>query len=405
MKISTKKREITSLIHGAILVLLFGLSLYIRAMPYDSVFTSSFVRFGGNDPWYNMRLVENTLHNFPHRINFDALTYYPHGLNPPFAPLFDYLLAVVIWIIGLGNPCATLGHQGIEMIGAWYPAVLGALTVIPVYFIGKEIWNRNTGLLSAALIAVLPGQFLSRSLLGFTDHHVAETLFSTIAMLFLIIAIKSAKEKGITFHSILEKDWDALKKPMIYSSLGGISLGSYYLVWIGAPLFIFILLIYAIVQYTLDHLRGKNTDYLCIIAEPIFLISLIMIAPLLHPGTLTDFHVISLLLAIVVFGLLSAVSFLMNYKKIEPYGYPIAILALGVLSFVLLSVLNPSLYSTLTGALQVFAPSESSLTIAEVHPMHIFSPYTGRITDAEAWMWFTTTFSSLSPLFRGLGIT
>ncbi|NQE44551.1 Dolichyl-monophosphooligosaccharide--protein glycotransferase AglB, partial [ANME-1 cluster archaeon GoMg2] len=328
--INKKRIEKTSLIYGAILALLFGLSLYIRALPYDSIFSGAFVRFGGNDPWYNMRLVENTLHHFPHRIYFDALTQYPHGTNVPFAPLFDYMLAVLIWLIGLGNPYATLGEHGIEVIGAWFPAVLGALTVIPVYFIGKTLWNRNAGLLSAALIAILPGQFLSRSLLGFTDHHVAETLFSTIAMLFLILAIKSAKQNEITFYSVLNKDGNSLKMPLFYSLFSGIFFGCFYLSWKGAPLFIFVLLIYAVVQHIIDHVRGKSTDYLCILFVPAFLISLVMILPALHPGALTTFHVISLVLGMVVFGVLGAISFLMNYKKIDTYGYPIVILVLGV---------------------------------------------------------------------------
>ncbi len=399
-----KSIEKTSLIYGVILALIFGLSLYIRvALPYDSIFSGSFVRFGGNDPWYNMRLVENTLHNFPHRIYFDALTEYPHGTNVPFAPLFDYLLAVIIWIIGLGKPFATLGQHGIEVIGAWYPAVLGALTVVPVYFIGKELWNRNAGLLSAALIAILPGQFLSRSLLGFTDHHVAETLFSTIAMLFLILAVKSAKEKEISFHLVLEKDWTSLRKPMIYSTLGAIFLGIYFLAWRGAPLFIFILLIYAVVQYTIDHVRGKSTDYLCIVFVPAFIISLAMIAPIYHASSFVEFQAISLFLAIAVFLTLGAISFSLNYKKVDPFGYPIAILALAVLSFILLSFLNPSLYSTLTGKLHIFNPSVTGLTVAEVHPMHVFSPYTGRIADAEAWQWFTTTFFIAFAAFPWIG--
>lgn len=397
---SIKSIEKASLIYGALLALIFGLSLYIRALPYDSIFGGAFVRFGGNDPWYNMRLVESTLHNFPHRIYFDAFTHYPHGQNVPFAPLFDYLLAVIIWIIGLGNPYATLGQHGIEVIGAWYPAVLGALTVIPIYFIGKELWNRNAGILSAALIAILPGPFLSRSLLGFTDHHVAETLFSTIAILFFILAIKHAKKNEITFYSILEKDWNALRKPMMYSIFAGIFLGSYYLSWIGAPLFVFVLLIYAVVQHIIDHVRGQSTDYLCILFVPAFLIALVMIAPVLHPGALDVFQVISLVLGMVVFGALSAVSFLMNYKKIEPYGYPIAILALGVISFVLLSVLNPSLYSSLTGSLSIFVPSEVALTVAEIHPMHVFGT---SAANPGAWEWFTTTFFVAFAAFPWIG--
>ena len=396
MSTKIKNIEKTSLICGILLAFVFCLSLYIRVViPSNSVFTSSFVRFNGYDPWYNMRLVENTLHHFPHRIYFDPFTAYPHGTYNPFGtPLFDQLLAFIIWIIGLGNPFSILGQHGIEVIGAWYPAVLGALTVFPVYFIGKELYNRGVGLLSAVLIAILPGQFLFRSLLGFTDHHAAETLFSTIAMLFFILSIKSAKEKEISFYSIIRKDWDSLRKPVIYSILAGIFLGIYYLSWVGAPLFIFILLIYAVVQYVIDHLRGVSTDYLCIVVVPLFLISLAMILPVFHFGHFVEFQVISLFLGIAVFLILSALSFSMNLKKIDPYGYPIAILVLGVISFVFLSVLNPSLYTTLTEPfLYVFAPSKSFLTIAEVQPMGW----------REIWNWFTTTFFVAFIAFTWIG--
>jgi oligosaccharyl transferase (archaeosortase A-associated) len=386
MNTRIKKIEKTSLICGTILAFIFFLALCIRtAIPYNSVFTGSFVRFGGNDPWYNMRLVENTLYHFPHRIYFDSFTAYPHGTYNPFGtPLFDQSLAFIIWVIGLGNPASTLGQHGIEVIGAWYPAVLGALTVFPVYFIGKGLYNRSAGLFSAALIAILPGPFLARSLLGFTDHHAMETFFSTIAMLFFILAVKSAREKKITFYSILRKDWSSLKKPVFYSSLAGISIGSYFLAWVGAPLFIFILLIYALVQHIADHLRGKDTDYLCIVSMPAFIIPLAMIAPVHYSyGFLSEFHIISLFLGIIVFLFLSGFSASLKAKKIRPYGYPIAILVLSIIFFLVLRVLNPSLYSTLTRPLlYVFTPSKSYLTIAEVQPMGL----------DEIWSWFSITF-------------
>ncbi len=285
--------------------------------------------------------------------------------------------------MGLVNPVSTLGQHGIEVISAWYPAILGALTVFPVYFIGKGLWNRNAGLFSAALIAILPGPFLTRSLLGFTDHHAMETLFSTIAMLFFILAIKSAREKEITFYSFLRRDWSLLKKPIIYSFLAGISIGSYFLAWVGAPLFIFILLIYALVQHVADHLRGKETDYLCIVSMPVFIIPLAMITPVLSYVHRSEFHVISLLLGIIVFLFLTVLSFSIRAVKIKKYWYPIAILAIGITSFVLLKVLDPSFYAVLTGPPQsVFAPQTSSLTIAEVQPMGW----------SDIWNWFTTTF-------------
>lgn len=393
MSIRLKEIEKASLICSIILAFIFCLALYVRtAIPYTSIFTGEFVRFGGYDPWYHMRLVENTLHHFPHRISFDPYTYYPHGATVHFPPLFDQLLVFIIWVIGAGNPLQTLGQHGIEVIAAWYPAILGALTVIPVYLIGKELWNKGAGLLSAALIAILPGQFLARSLLGFVDHHVAETLFSTIAMLFIILALKSAKENGITFYTIRERDWSSLKKPMSYSLLGGVFLGCYFLSWVGAPFFVFVLLIYAVVQHIADHLRGVSTEYLSIVAMPVFLVPLAMILPVLQPSAFTEFQILSLQLGMAVFLILSMVSFLMNRKQIV-YGYPIAVLVLGLVLLILLSVLNPSLYSALTGRLGTFFPSETLLTIKEAHPMEW----------DKIWIWFATTFYIAFLAFPWLG--
>jgi len=179
-------------IYAIILLMIFGVALSLRVfLPYEDVFVGDWVRFGLNDPWYHMRLVENLVQHFPYRITFDSFTLFPYGQEVPFVPFFDLLLGFVIWVIGLGSP----SQHTIEVVGAYFPAILGALVTVPVYFIGKELFNRNVGLLSAGLVAILPGEFIFRSLLGFTDHHIAEVLLSAVAALFLILAIKSAREK------------------------------------------------------------------------------------------------------------------------------------------------------------------------------------------------------------------
>ncbi|GAH57017.1 unnamed protein product, partial [marine sediment metagenome] len=142
--------------------------------------------FKGTDAWYHMRHIENLLYNFPHVNSFDPYMLYPGGGGGPGRPFFDWLVAGIIWLVGLGSPSS----HTIDVVGAYVPAILGTLTIIPVYFIGKELFNRWAGILAAALVAILPGEFLNRSLLGFTDHHVAETLFTTVTILFLILAIK-----------------------------------------------------------------------------------------------------------------------------------------------------------------------------------------------------------------------
>ena len=65
-------------------------------------------------------------------------------------------------------------------VGAYVPPVLGALLCLPVYVLGREFFSRRAGLWAALIIAVVPAQTLIRSELGYTDHHCAETLLSTL---------------------------------------------------------------------------------------------------------------------------------------------------------------------------------------------------------------------------------
>jgi len=178
------------------LLVIAGISLYIRiALPYDQVFVHGSVWFRGTDAWYYMHHIENLAHHFPHINSFDPYMLYPGGGGSPARPFFEWLVASIAWLIGLGSPTP----HTIDVVGAYVPPILGTLTIIAVYFIGKELFNHWVGLLSATLAAILPGEFLNRSLLGFTDHHVAESLFTTVTILFLTLAIKRARENQISF--------------------------------------------------------------------------------------------------------------------------------------------------------------------------------------------------------------
>lgn len=290
-----------NLLYIVILAVIFVGALLLRVLgPYDSIFTEDGVRFSSTDPWVHVRLVENTIQHLPFRISFDPLALFPYGQRVGVAPFFDVMIAVVVWVIGLGSPT----QNTIDTISAYFPAILGALTVIPVYMIGKEVFNRNVGLLAAALIAILPGEFLGRSLLGSTDHHVAEVLFSTTALLFMILALKSAKKNELSFRHFLNRDWRNIRKPLIYSLLVGVMLGIYLLTWIGGLLLVLILFSYLVLQYFIDHSRGKSTDYLCIIGIPSFLVALVMIAPVspyFYIAGGKTYFIVSLLAGIVVF--------------------------------------------------------------------------------------------------------
>ena len=334
------------------LCLAFTTALLIRVvLPYNTVFKDG-VRFASDDAIYHMRLVENALFggHFPDRLFFDAYTYFPYGTHLHFAPLFDHLIIFATWLIGLGSPTREL----MEAVGAYYPAVLGALVVFPVYIIGREICNKYAGLVAAGVIAVMPGSFLSRSIIGFTDHHIGEALFSTVAIMFLVLAVKrgrdelSNKENTKSFREFLSVEnatflcyvviavlllytlpwsWGLIfsfgmflfaplffllitkpnKKPasyLFYTLLAGMALGFYLLTWTPGLFFILIIFVYGVVQFIVNGLRGESSDYLCIILPLVFLISLLMVIPFFHLTPFYDVkHILAPCVGIATFGI------------------------------------------------------------------------------------------------------
>ena len=381
-----KRRLPPAAIVGIIIAVLCGISLYIRIyLPYDHIFVDGLVWFRETDAYYYVRHIENMVHNFPRFNSFDPYVLYPDGGTGLTRPFFAWLVAGISLLVSRGAPT----QHTIEVVGAYMPAILGTLTLIPVYFIGKKLFNRWVGVIAAALVVILPGEFLHRSLLGFTDHHVAEILFSTVCILFLIMAIKRAREREISFDHILRRDWSTITGPLVYALLAGIFLGMYLLTWIGGLLFIFIIFVYLVIQFIVDHLRHKSTDYLCIVGAPLFLIAFLMLLPILGGSSREITYLVALLVAITIPIVLSVISRLMAGRAWKPVYYPVIVAGLAGIGLAALHAINPSLLEYMLRQFNIFVPGGARLTIMEVQPL--LSP-TGEFTLQIAWANFTTSF-------------
>ena len=328
-------------------------SLWVRTLPSDTVFLpGGIVRFATNDAWYHMRTLYVLLENYPNRMFYNPMTNYPYGSYIHFGPLFDQMIAITSFVLGMGSPSPQL----VNTIAAYFPAVLGALTVVPVYYIGKYLGGRKTGLLAAILIAFAPGQFLSRSLIGFTDHHVAESLFSTFFMMFFILALISAKEKKLRFEDVFNKNLRVLKEPLLYSVVAGVMYSAYQLSWPGGSLFLLITLIYAVFQYILDNFRNESSDYLGFAGIVTFLVSTLLILPFVHPDMgfslyyYSWFHVVTALGTMAGFAALSFLEREFKIKQLKAYYFPLLILGAGILGLIITKIVSPSLYSLIIHA-------------------------------------------------------
>ncbi|MFC1982054.1 STT3 domain-containing protein [Chloroflexota bacterium] len=350
------------LLCGLLIALFFCIALFIRVyFPYDKVFTADWIKFTGADAYFHMRLVDNIVHNFPNLLSFDPYFVYPGGSGVGVTRFFNYLLAGIIWVAGLGSP----SPHTVDVISVYFPAVLGALCVVPVYFIGKELFGRWAGVLSAGLLALLPGEFVGRSILGFTDQHVAEVLLSTVTMLFLILAIKSAGRKQLTFGHLKSRDWAANTRPLVYSLLAGVFLGVYILTWAGALLFVFMLSVYFVIQFIIDHVKGRSTDYLCIAGFILFSVALI-VSLMVSQVTL---YLVSMAGAILIPLVLSGISRLMVRVNVKPFYYPLALLGLGLTGLGLFYLVSPFFLSSMLSMFSIFAPTGAQLTTIEMQPL------------------------------------
>jgi asparagine N-glycosylation enzyme membrane subunit Stt3 len=258
-----------------ICAMLFLIAFGVRMLTYSSIFVGNNVRFLEFDPFYHMRRVVSFTQSFPHTWSFDTFINYPYGSEVGWPFFFDWTIALLAKIAGLGSPSTHL----IETVGVYFPVLLGSLSVIAVYFVGKELFgdlnnpkrddkesgkytkitkkskkaknvqtfeipkgrswknikNWQIGLISGLILAVMPA-FTQVSFLGFVDHHVAEVLLSTTTFLFFIKMLKAENSRNRYIYSVLT---------IFVLILAMFTVPD-------APIFIGIIAIYGMVQFTID---------------------------------------------------------------------------------------------------------------------------------------------------------
>ncbi len=208
---------------------------------------SGFSRYylAGPDPYYNMRIVDETLYGenagqYPFYGNDDPLLNYPLGRSGGRGPFMNVLA------ISTGQLLSPFMDE-VDAVGyamQFLPALFGALLVFPIYFIGKTLFNKKVGLLAALLIALIPVHLGS-------GHGSAYALFDHDSLnLFLIVTSYLFVIKGVT---ALDKN-----KSYLYALLAGICVAALTMVWVEARYLFTMIALYAIVQIIIDIYLGKK---------------------------------------------------------------------------------------------------------------------------------------------------
>jgi dolichyl-diphosphooligosaccharide--protein glycosyltransferase len=224
----------SSLLQASILLLVLFLAFIVRLLPIRwGLYLSEF------DPYYQYRVtkhaVEYGLHNWatgwseidPSR---DLMSWYPYGRyiasTYPGLPLTAAASYLIVHTLGL--------PLNVFEFCVIFPAIMGTLTCLVIYFLGKDIGGKQVGLLSALFLA-LSSAHISRTSLGFFDD---ETVGICGILLFIFFFLRSIESER------------TLKNSLAYAVAAGLSMGWIFSSWGAsryaldmAALFIFILLL------------------------------------------------------------------------------------------------------------------------------------------------------------------
>ncbi|MHA1973366.1 MAG: STT3 domain-containing protein [Candidatus Hodarchaeales archaeon] len=175
------------------LILIFIVALIVRTF---SIFKYEII-LSANDPYSQFRaaqyIEENGLFSFFSWV--DTQTWYPEGRfwgksQYVGTPLSAVIIHQLLLFIGIEVPLATVSF--------FQPALLGSITCVAIYFLGKELGNKKVGLLSSLILAVSAGH-LQRTVVGFFDNEALGILFLVLTLYFYARTLRT----GSVLNAIL----------------------------------------------------------------------------------------------------------------------------------------------------------------------------------------------------------
>ena len=330
-------------------LLLFLAAIVVRILSWHSVFQQNGVYPNGNDAYYHFRRIRYSIEHFPSSLDFDPLINFPAGAQPIWPPTFDWLIAALLrWLPNIDQP------DQLERFAVWIPPLLGAATVVFIYFMGLRFFSRTVAVVAGAAMAILPAHALY-SRLGAVDHHV---LVASVVAVMLCLAMALFREESPGETRTLR----------IGLSIGlGLSIAGTVLVWPGSLLQVGVLQIGMVVRLltAADRdaarvwaLRFSLVHFVaCLAVYPLSAGNQWQIWGAMSPVVLSDFQPLYFFAACACFGILGVV-WKLEWGGESLLGRMISSAVLGSVVLLGLFLAIPELGNAIADALSWFAKDE-----------------------------------------------
>ncbi len=369
--------------------------------------------FFGTDPYYHTRQIFHTVHNWPQALPYDPWTQYPLGTTMgTFGTLFDLLAASLAWLVGLVVDGGVPARSTLVDVVTAYPALIGALCVIPVFLLSRDLFGEAPAVFASVAAALIPGAFLMRSIAGFPDHHIMEVLFSTLAVWTSYRAVKSFEASEVGLDAMLKDPrivWTDHRPALASALFAGLAFWALMATWPPGVLFAVIVGAWWVLDLLVRVTRDEDPGPVVAAAGAVSLFTALLILPnTLMTGRFgfaaVDFTwlqpLVPLLIGASILGLaLGAQAW--RARDLPLWGYHTTAGVSGLAGLGLLSLVLPELFTHLTsgaswvlGSTMGWVPGietpHTRLTIAEAQPRSFGSFYDDfgllAYTAVAAWL-------------------
>ncbi|MCI4359026.1 MAG: carboxypeptidase regulatory-like domain-containing protein [Thermoplasmata archaeon] len=245
-----------------VLAAAFSITFLIRTLwnlPLFEQYGTTYYFAGGSDSFYHWRVSDYILLNHANLVH-DPLLKYPAGAINPREPLFDWMNAVfgLLFAPLFGGSAMSAGMFSLEVA----PPLWAALSVVPIYLVGKEVSSRRMGLIAALIWPFLVAN-IDSSTFGYANYLSFYTFFILVMIYSYLRTIRAAgTRRWVTSYrhprDILRGLRDFLyyeKAAVKWAVFTGVSFSAVVLTWQGYTFLVALVIVFVIVQMVVERVR------------------------------------------------------------------------------------------------------------------------------------------------------
>ena len=357
------------LYHIPVLAALMAFMLWNRVRHYERMIgENGEPLYRGNDPYYHRRTTDYVIQNYPFNMPYEVWSGFDTGTQVgQFGTIFDQLVATAALVVGLGDP----SQSTVTMVTLVATPVVAVLCVVPMYYVGERLGGRLGGLIGVLLLALTPGAFLSRSVAGVYDHHIAEALGTLLVLSAAMVMLTVAQRDKPIYEFVETREFDLLKRPVAWGAALGTALALTMLVWPPAVFLIGLYAIFLFFHLSLEFLHGHSPDHVAIPSVVAMLVAVILLLPFVTTTgvTTTQISVLQPLFAVLVAvgaAFMAGVARLWENRDLPRTGYPAGVAGAGLIAAGVVALVAPEFFDFILGQIERVAGLGSTDTASTV---------------------------------------